>query len=531
MDSTLFDLIILIAVLLFVIWGFVYCIKERLLRPGHPVDLSPEDRSSIRSPSVLPTPRAPAAAVIAVAICTLLLGCGGGSSGGGAAAGGPGGGSSAHPDPNFSLRWDGRYGTAASELVADVVAAGGGGFVVLSSVDSDANGDKTENGRGKADYWLLALDDDGIPQWDATYGGDDDDFARALIATADGGYLVLGESASGISGDRSQANRGVFDIWIVKLAADGSKQWDRRYGGSGTEYAEDVIQTADGGYLIVGSTSSPLDGEVSDAGEGKYDVWLLKLDAAGEVDWDQRYGGSENEFGLGVVARVGGGYHVLADTWSDASGDVSVTTHGLSDYWLLRLTADGSLAAEQRIGGDHYELGEAIVATADGGCIIAGSSRSGDTITRTVPGYGLWDYWVVRIDGDDAIVWDAAFGGDAADNLSSMVAGEDGTLVLTGISLSGATGSKDETSRGVTDYWVVRIALDDGSELWNKRFGGSNSEEENAILALADGSYLVAGMCASPADGDVSDGYIGPGSYDLWVVRFDDGPWTPPNPL
>ena len=119
-------------------------------------------------------------------------------------------------------------------------------------------------------------DSGGVKQWDARFGGSDDDVLSSLQQTADGGYILGGWSLSGISGDKTQASQGNYDYWIVKTDAGGVKQLDARLGGSSGDYFSSLQQTADGGYILGGSSSSGISGDKTQASQGYYDYWIVK---------------------------------------------------------------------------------------------------------------------------------------------------------------------------------------------------------------------------------------------------------------
>ena len=125
-----------------------------------------------------------------------------------------------------------------------------------------------------------------VKAWDQIIGGTNSDLVGGLMQTPDGGYILGSYSKSGIGGDKSQANRGQEDYWIIKLNANGIKMWDKTYGGSSWDYLSCLIPTADGGYLVGGTSLSGITGDKTQAFKGMSDMWVLKLDANGSKIWD-----------------------------------------------------------------------------------------------------------------------------------------------------------------------------------------------------------------------------------------------------
>ncbi|MEO5674431.1 MAG: hypothetical protein ABIQ74_07265, partial [Chitinophagales bacterium] len=159
-----------------------------------------------------------------------------------------------------------------------------------------------------------------VKQWDARFGGSDYDWLLSLQQTADGGYILGGYSDSGISGDKTQASQGGYDYWIVKTDAGGVKQWDARFGGSNDDYLFSLQQTADGGYILGGYSWSGISGDKTQASQGANDYWIVKTDAGGVKQWDARFGGSSDEYFNALQQTADGGYILGGFSLSGISG-------------------------------------------------------------------------------------------------------------------------------------------------------------------------------------------------------------------
>ncbi|WP_375434938.1 T9SS type A sorting domain-containing protein [uncultured Hymenobacter sp.] len=176
-------------------------------------------------------------------------------------------------------QWDKTFGGTSDERLADAQQTSDGGYILGGHSTSNASGDKTQPSQGSADYWVVKLDASGTKQWDRTFGGNNFDHPNALQQTSDGGYILGGHSTSNASGDKTQPSQGGEDYWVVKLGADGTKQWDRSFGGSGADYATTLQQTSDGGYLLGGISNSGISGDKAQPSQGGEDYWVLKLSA------------------------------------------------------------------------------------------------------------------------------------------------------------------------------------------------------------------------------------------------------------
>lgn len=239
-------------------------------------------------------------------------------------------------------QWDARFGGKQFEELFTIQQTGDLGYIMGGYSLSGTNGDKTDPRRGRYDYWVVKANIVGKKQWDVTFGGSDDDWLTQIRQTNDGGYIIGGWSWSGNSGDKTQPTKGDNDYWIIKTDGNGVKQWDADFGGSSNDYLTPVVQTADGGYLLGGYSSSPVSGDKTQPTQGGTDYWIVKTDAQGKKQWDADFGGSDFDFLLDVKQTADFGYVLGGYSASNASGDKTQDTKGFNDYWVVKTTIDGS---------------------------------------------------------------------------------------------------------------------------------------------------------------------------------------------
>src|SRR6478736_6519283 len=208
-------------------------------------------------------------------------------------------------------QWDADFGGNDDEHFAAVQQTKDGGYITGGYSSSGISGDKTQNtrgssfsgtggdktqaSRGNSDYWVVKTNANGIKQWDATFGGTGPDELHSLVQTADGGYILGGASLSNTSGDKSQNTKGGKDFWTVKIDANGIKQWDVDFGGNEFEELFTIQQSADLGYIMGGYSLSGINGDKTDPSRGRYDYWVVKTNASGIKQWDANYGGSDDD--------------------------------------------------------------------------------------------------------------------------------------------------------------------------------------------------------------------------------------------
>lgn len=358
-----------------------------------------------------------------------------------------------------------------------------------------------------------------VKQWDKTIGGNGAEFSYGLQPSRDGGYVTGGSSDSGIQGDKTQVSRGKLDYWLVKMDANGNKLWDKAYGGEQDDYMRVLLSTPDGGYLLGGFSYSSNTGEKSRASIGRgSDFWLVRVDANGNKLWDRTIGGTGEDQLYAMGAANDGGYLLGGLSSSDIGGDRTAPYKG-SSYWVVRIDASGNKLWDKGFGGDGMNYIRVIQPTSDGGWLVGGESVYATSIPdKTDPPFGGSDIWLLRLDANGNKVWDKTFGGTNLDLLFGIQPTKDGNFLLSGFSTSGVSGNRTQASQGGGDYWVIKIDPT-GNKLWDKAFGSSSEDASYSLVPTSDGNYLLGGHSSSPAAGDKSQ--ASQGDYDYWVVKID----------
>jgi len=303
-------------------------------------------------------------------------------------------------------------------------------------------------------------------------------------------------------------------IWGMKAYAQSPVlQWQKALGGGGFDQSTSICQTNDGGYVTAGYTMSN-DGDIPGTNHGGFDYWVVKIDSTGKIMWNFLFGGSLDDYATSVIATTDGGY-MVAGYSNSTDGNITNNHSGSIDYWLVKLDAEGHLMWQRSLGGSRDDYAANIIQTSDGGYAVCGYTNSNDD---DVSGnHGASDYWVVKLDGVGNIQWQATMGGTALDNATDIRQTSDGGYIVVGYSNSG-NGDVTGNHGGSLDYWMTKLDAN-GSLLWQKSIGGSDDDQAAAVRQTDDGGYLVAGSSRS-ADGDATSGHTGRG-YDYWIVKTD----------
>jgi hypothetical protein len=352
--------------------------------------------------------------------------------------------------------WAKTFGGAGSDEAYDIQATSDGGYIVAGQTNS--------SGAGGLDMYLVKLDARGNKSWAKTYGGAGTDSAKAVRQTADGGYILAGQTNS--------YGAGGYDFYVVKTNAAGTKQWAETYGGAGGDYASDIL-VGSGGYYIFGTTST-----------GGTDMSLKMIGFTGNVLGSKTYGGAGVEAGE-AIAPVNGGGCVLAG-WTSSYGA------GAVDAYLLKVNSAGEEVWSETYGGTGSDYANAVVQRSAGwGYVLAGNTVSAapfgdDMFTALVAedGYGLW----------------RAVGWNKEEYARAVAAVSDGGHVL--------AGNTNSIGAGARDVHLVKITGSNYRE-WEKSFGGTNNDGAEAVVVAPDGGYVLAGYTES----------FGAGGRDMYVVK------------
>jgi hypothetical protein len=357
--------------------------------------------------------------------------------------------------------------------------------------------------------------------WYKAYGGSGQEFPSSAEKTSDGGYIFAGASQSS-GGDITQSNYGGDDFWVIKTDQNGNKIWQKSYGGTGQESNLKIQQTSDGGYFLVGASSSnnnDVTGNHQPSG-GQYsrDIWVSKLDAYGTIIWSKCIGGSndDGDGGLDFKLTNDGGLIIAAQTAS-YDGDAVLRPAGPANpIWIFKLNNLGTIQWSNFYGGNSNSTSiRAINKTSDGGYIVA--CVTGFTNLPNFHGLGNADFWIFKIDSMGTMQWNKCFGGDLQDIPYDIIQTSDGNYVAVGTSRS--TDGDVTGNHGSYDGWMIKIS-NTGNLLWQKSLGGSRDEELESVLETNDGGFMILGTTDSYNNGDVSGNHSDcAGCTDLWLLK------------
>jgi len=308
--------------------------------------------------------------------------------------------------------------------------------------------------------------------WEKTFGGKGDDEANSIQQTTDGGYIVAGWT-------ESFGSAWWKDIYILKLNSEGEVEWQKTFGGGDSDEAKSIQQTTDGGYIVVGRTGS--------FGSGGYDVYILKLNVKGEIEWQKTFGGKDYDEANSVQQTIDGGYIVAGWTKSFGSGGY--------DVYILKLNSKGEVEWQKTFGGWNDDEANSIQQTIDGGYIVAGVTGSF--------GFGEQDAYILKLNLKGEAEWQKTFGGKGDDEAKSIQQTKDGGYIVAGW-------TKSFGSAWWKDVYILKLNSK-GEVEWQKTFGGEYDDLANSIQQTTDGGYIVAGWTES----------FGSGYEDVYILKLN----------
>lgn len=317
-----------------------------------------------------------------------------------------------------NLQWSNTYGTSGNDVATSVVQTSDGGYAIVGF--TSASGEEV---------MLIKIDSAGNLLWQTTYGGSNSDRAYSLGLANDGGFYIGATSASNDS-DHTSPARGDKDFWLIKTDSAGLLLWEKSFGGPGFDWLNSMKVTADGGVVMCGFVNGS--GADISASLGGIDVWIVKTDTAGTIEWERSFGGTGNDWGFTITQSSDGGYAFGALT---ESNDGMVTGwHGGHDYWMVKLDTAGILQWQKALGGTLIDECYDILETPDNGYLIAGTTNSEDGDLSQ--NYGLLDFNVMKVNSSGDFEWSETYGGTLSDWGISIISDGNGDYILAGNSKS-----------------------------------------------------------------------------------------------
>ncbi|MGG1675239.1 S8 family peptidase [Neobacillus sp. NRS-1170] len=379
----------------------------------------------------------------------------------------------------IEVDWNKQFGGIHPESGMDAHQTKDGGYI------SVGNSETYNHLRGDSDIFVVKTGPDGRTEWRKNLGSDRWELGHSIMETKDGGYMVLGDSGKNEVDQK-------LDIYISKLSADGTVEWEKTYGKQGVyESGGSVVETADGGYLI--SANKVVEGS-------KNEIYLLKIDIKGNLLWDKFYSKQETDLFSKIIKATSDGGFIIAGTQIAGASDQSY------DFYLLKIKANGEVLWEKSYGNgsnirDRFEN---ILETASGDFIALGTNESFEYLNPSDAFPTIKDdIYYSLIGKDGTIKWEKTIKEDGVSQaLKSLVKTPDGNYLAVGF-----------TNSQLPNLQVVKFSST-GEILLRKTYGGNKNETGFSIDNTRDGGFIVIGFTGTNAAGGTSD-------YDMYLLKFN----------
>lgn len=297
-------------------------------------------------------------------------------------------------DLNGNKVWTKTFGGANGALGYAIIQTQDGGYAV-TGISYSNSGDFNGLRKGEAYTYLLKLNSSGEKQWIKSFGGSKVEIGNSIVPSQDGGYVITGITTSN-DGDFNGMNKGTGNVFVIKTSSTGQKEWVKTFGGSNEDEGYSIYSCLDGGFVLTGKATS-LDGDFND-NKGVSDVFVIKIDSRGEKEWIRSFGGTNGEIAYSIIQTENGGYILTGEFTSD-DGDFAGLNKGDSDAFVIKLDSNGNKQWIKAFGGSKHEVGFSVVQSSDGSYGITGHFMSNDKDFSGV-NKGLEDVLIIKISFD-----------------------------------------------------------------------------------------------------------------------------------
>ncbi len=377
--------------------------------------------------------------------------------------------------------WTRCYGGASYENAKSVRPTVDGGLIVIGSTTSYDG--EVEGNHGSSDIWVVKLDESGEPEWTKTLGGTYQDEGFDIVQLPDESYVLAGHTISQ-DGDVSMNHGQTYDAWIVKLSVDGELVWDLSIGGSDNE--ELYGMTISGQNIIVVGNAYSTDGDIS-GNHGLSDVFIARISFFGAVENIVLLGGTSSETAYAVANSNDQGF-IIAGISNSSDGDVP-TNLGQQDIWVIKTDYTGALEWSKVFGGSAMDRPRGIIPTNDGEYLLLAESSSADGDLTSNSGF--YDCWVAKLSQLGIVEWQQCFGGISFDGSFSGIQLSDGSYI-TANEIYAPESPGELTPHGGTDM-VLKAFSADGTPTWESWYGGSGLERPYCLRKMSDSSWVMVG--------------------------------------
>ncbi len=362
-------------------------------------------------------------------------------------------------------------------------------------------------------------------QWQKTFGGSHADYLYDAIPTLDYGFIMVGGSLSNNTGDVKKS-QGDYDFFITKISEYGKLDWSRTIGGNKTDIIKCIVNTYDGGYLIAGISNSDSGEQKTSKNIGMQDIWILKIDILGNIEWQKTLGSMASENIYDAIKTKDG--YLIAGTSTGENDDYEKEftenkdiilqkgkNKGNDDFWLVKIDLSGNEVWQKSFGGKYKDVLKKVIELPNGELLLAGNSNSPLGNGKNTQNLGLTDWWLIKTDKNGNEIWQKSFGQESDDQLTTAIITKDKNILL-----GGNFKNLTKNGTGNSDFILKKIDQD-GNIIWENNYSQGKNDVLTDIIQNKDSTFLLSGYTSTQKK--YSDKKIRPknGSEDYLVLKLD----------
>ena len=302
------------------------------------------------------------------------------------------------------------------------------------------------------------------------YGDASYDYGRYLINTIDGGYIIVGNT--------SLLGNSYSNVLAVKVNYKGEQEWIQDHTFSTADRVNSISELSDGSFVMVGSAIS--------SSNGSQDILTIKTDQNGNIEWHQTFGSEQDEVGHSIQSLTNGSFIIVGDAF-DANTGYSLIT-------LINVGSAGNEIWSKTYGGNGNDYGYTVVLTSDGGYAISGITRS--------QGDSNGDAWIIKTDINGNEEWNQTYGGEGTESSRSIKQTNDGGYIF--------TGQTNSFGSGYNDAYLVKTDFE-GNQEWMQTYGGIGTDHGRSVVQTSDDGYIISGYTDS----------FGDSGFNFWLIKTD----------
>ncbi|MFN3195891.1 MAG: hypothetical protein ACE364_08085 [Chlorobiota bacterium] len=407
--------------------------------------------------------------------------------------------------------WSARYGGSRLDVGKTLFVNDDNSVVIAGWTNSPEK--RSSDFADNNDIYVVKLDKDGNLLWELSLGGTKEDIINSMDKCSNGGYIFTGYSGSIEEPLNAKGSR---DLLLFKVNEDGKLVWCKSYGGKYFEEGNKIICTKNGGFIVAGISSSS-NGDIAKNYKNSRDIWIVKFDISGSIEWQSTYGGSMDDWAIDMIETFDGNYLILGNTSSFDYDLEDVKEDRNQDVILIKIDPYGNKLWQKVYQANGIEYAQKLYETKDSSILFSVQTDSDEGLFNERKG-GKYDVGLVKTDYIGEVIWSKVYGGNGVDG-----GGEICEDLQNNIHLSFISNSVDgDINKNNGFYDIVLFKLDTEGSIISKKIIGGNDFESINDAKIKNNQLILVGYTQSIFKNGISikdQLYTGKGSADIWLIK------------